>query len=376
MKRFRFGIAAAVALLALALTGLGTAGPLPPGPKPGPGAVYTETNAAAGNEIAIYARADDGSLVAAGTVSTGGLGTGAVLGSQGAVVLSKDGHQLFAVNAGDNTVSAFDVRSDGLVLENVVPSGGVDPIGVATDGHLVYVLNAGSPAGISGFRVDKKNGLAPLPGSTQPLSADAASPEQISFSKDGRVLVVAEKGSSSTPGMIDTFQVGHDGLAGAAQANPSVGDGPYGFDFDKQGNLIVSDAGSAASTSYSLSKSGLLSLITGPVSTNGQGAPCWLVVSDDGRYAYTANAASGTISGYAIHGGQLTLLDASGITADLGSGSHPLDEAISTRGGRYFNVLSFGNSTLETFRMNPDGSLTYVSMVTGLPEGDTGLVAV
>lgn len=370
MKMIRSGIFGAIALIALALTGLGTAAP-PPGPKDdGHGAVYTETNSAAGNAIAVYAQAAGGGLVPAGTVATGGLGTGAPLGSQGAVILSKDGHQLFAVNAGDNTISAFAVRPDGLTLQNVAASGGVDPISLTVSDHVLYVLNAGSPAGISGFAVDKKDGLSPLPGSTQPLSAGAVSPEQIAFGPDdGRVLLVSEKGS----GTIDTFQVGHDDLAGPAQSNPSVGAGPYGFDFDNHGNVIVSDAGASAASSYSLSKSGDLTLITGPVANNSQAAPCWLVVSDDGRYAYTANAGSGTISGYGIHDGQLTLLDPSGVSANLGAGSHPLDEAVGTKGGHFFYILADGIHTLDTFRLNGDGSLTFVSANPGLPVGDAGL---
>ena len=231
------------------------------------------------------------------------------------------------MNAGHDTISAFAVRHDGLVLQNVVSSGGDRPISLATDDHLLYVLNAGAPAGISGFAIDKHDGLSALAGSTQPLSTGASSPEQVSFSRDGRVLIVTEKGS----GTIDTFQVGHDGLAGAAQVNASVGAGPYGFDFDKHGNVIVSDAGSGAASSYSLSKSGDLTLITGPVSTGGQAAPCWLVVSDDGHFAYTANAGSGTVSAFAIHDGRLHSCKTA-IAADLGSGSHPLDEAIGTQG--------------------------------------------
>src|SRR5689334_5969778 len=48
-------------------------------------AVYTLTNQVAGNAVAVFNRAADGTLTAAGTVATGGTGTGAGLGSQGAV---------------------------------------------------------------------------------------------------------------------------------------------------------------------------------------------------------------------------------------------------------------------------------------------------
>ena len=41
--------------------------------------------------------------------ATGGLGTGAGLGSQGALAFSDNGRWLFAVNAGSNDISAFAV---------------------------------------------------------------------------------------------------------------------------------------------------------------------------------------------------------------------------------------------------------------------------
>ena len=52
------------------------------------GSVYTETNAAAGNEILVYDRAPDGSLTFAEAFATGGLGSGSGLGSQTALVLT------------------------------------------------------------------------------------------------------------------------------------------------------------------------------------------------------------------------------------------------------------------------------------------------
>src|SRR5437763_748930 len=71
------------------------------------GAVYVETNAAAGNAIAIFNRDNNGMLTTAGTVATGGLGTGSGLGSQGALALSDDNGWLFAVNAGSNDISVL-----------------------------------------------------------------------------------------------------------------------------------------------------------------------------------------------------------------------------------------------------------------------------
>src|SRR5436190_20320295 len=108
-----------------------------------PGAVYTLTNSPTGNAVVAFDRSVDGTLALQGTFATGGTGTGAGLGSQGAVVLSHDNRQLVAVNAGSNSVSLFSVRPDGVELEATVPSGGIRPISATLHGKSLYVLNAG-----------------------------------------------------------------------------------------------------------------------------------------------------------------------------------------------------------------------------------------
>ena len=88
-------------------------------------AVYTQTNSAAGNAVQVLARSDDGTLTPAGSYATGGLGTSAGLGSQGAVALSDNGRVLLAVDAGSNDIASFrvDRRTGGLTLVGRVPCG-------------------------------------------------------------------------------------------------------------------------------------------------------------------------------------------------------------------------------------------------------------
>src|SRR3982751_5846616 len=81
-----------------------------------PAAVYVLSNSPAGNSVLAFDRAADGTPTPAGAFATGGLGSGAGLGSQGALALSNDNHQLFAVTAGSNRISAFAVTQDGLTL--------------------------------------------------------------------------------------------------------------------------------------------------------------------------------------------------------------------------------------------------------------------
>jgi 6-phosphogluconolactonase len=179
---------------------------------------------------------------------------------------------------------------------------------------------------------------------------------------------VTEKGSST----IDTYGVGGDGRAGVPVVSPSAGSTPFGFDFDSHGHLLVSNASGSAS-SYSIAGGGA-TVISGAVDTH-QGAPCWLVAAGHGRYAYTANAGTGTISGFSVGGdGTLALLAPNGVSADLGAGSHPLDEAVSDN-GRFLYNLTDGKHLVSAFRLADDGSLTPLGTIGGLPAGAIGLAA-
>src|SRR5262245_60807977 len=120
-----------------------------------PGAVFLIDNSIAGNHVLSYGRSADGELLAAGLFATGGQGTGAGLGSQGSVVLSANGHWLFACNAGSDEISVFAVGRNTMVLLDKISSQGRRPISLALHRNLLFVLNAGGGAGaqdnIAGF---------------------------------------------------------------------------------------------------------------------------------------------------------------------------------------------------------------------------------
>ncbi len=104
-----------------------------------------------------------------------------------------------------------------------------------------------------------------------------------------------------------------------------------------------------------------------------QTAACWLITSQDGRFAYTANAGSGSISGYRVdHAGRLHLLDADGQTGITGDGSHPTD-MVQSGDGRFLYSLNNGNGTISAFRVGPNGSLQSLMGVSGLPTSSAGL---
>ena len=335
-------------------------------------AVFTETNAAAGNAIQVFERGADGHLDAAGTFATGGLGTGAGLGSQGAVALSRDGRWLFAVNAGSNDVSVFAVTDDGLRLTDRVASGGTKPISLTAEDSLLYVLNGGGSGNITGFSVDDGH-LVPLPDSTRPLSPGAAGPAQVSFNPSGSALVVTEKGTNR----IDVYAVGDDGLAGGATVNASHGQTPFGFAFDPRGELLVSEAfGGAANqsalSSYELGPGGKLILVSSSVPDH-QSAACWVVVTRDNRFTYSTNTGSNTVSGYHVgHDGQLGLLDANGVTA--ATGTTPIDASL-TPDSELLYVLNSGAGSVSAYHVGGDGTLISLGAFGALPASDVGLAA-
>jgi 6-phosphogluconolactonase (cycloisomerase 2 family) len=335
-------------------------------PADAPGAVYALVNQASGNAVAVFNRAADGSLAWQGSVATGGSGTGSGLGSQGAIALSDDGRWLFAVNAGSNDVSAFRVTAGGLAPASRVPSGGVQPISLTVHGDVLYVLNAGGAGNISGFSVGARGELTPIAGSTRSLSGSGVGPAQVSFSPNGRWLIVTEKATSR----LVVYAVGSDGVVSTAITTASAGGTPFGFAFGQRDELFVSEAAGSAS-SYVIDGSGALTVTSGAVLTH-QGAPCWAVVTKNGKFGYTANAQGGSISGFAIaNDGSIGLIDADGRTAVVGGGN--IDLAVSGN-SRYLYQLN-GDRSISGFRIEADGHLTPAGRTAGMPASTVGLAA-
>jgi 6-phosphogluconolactonase len=341
------------------------------------GILYTADNASAGNHVLVITRSG-GAMSVARTYATGGLGLGTAngLGSQGSVLLSPDSHWLFVCNAGSGEISVFETLPGGqLQLTDKVGSGGGQPLSLTLHGSLLYVLNAaanGNNDNVTGFHFGCGN-LTMLPGSSRPLSAASTTPTQVSFSRDGDALVVTEK----IAGLIDTWLLGHDGMAMDHQAFMSVGTWPFGFAVGRGNRLFISEAAAGAAngssvSSYELSDSGGLAVISGKVLTE-QTAACWLVLTYDGRYVYTANAGSASISGFRVHtNGSLELLDNSGLSAK--TGMHPADMAFSHDGDALFS-LNNGDGTISAFGVKSDGSLESRSGLIGLPTTSAGLAA-
>lgn len=336
----------------------------------GGGRAYTTSNNAGQNSVLVFSQDADGMLTMKQEVNSGGAGLGAGLGSQGALILNETHQWLFAVNAGDNTVSSFSVDADGmLTLKHTTGSEGTKPNSVAVNGNILYVLNTGSSS-ICGFTVGSDGEMVKIEDSWHALSDTAVDAPQISFEPTGHALIVTEKATNK----IDRFTLNAKGAVTAADFMASVGTTPFGFDYGRAKHfLVVSNAaggvaGAGSCTSYSLGLNGNLNDRNGAVADN-QGAPCWVATTKNGAFAYATNTASNSISSYYIsETGNLHLINA--IAGAVGMGT--IDVRVSTD-NKYVYTINSGSHTLEEYKRKPLGQLEHIGTIASLPEFTAGL---
>lgn len=346
------------------------------------GAVYLMTNNRSTNEIVVFERNAQGRLDEGGRVATGGRGSGGgidPLSSQDSLILSHDGSSLFAVNAGSAEISRFRVENEALELSDVVRSRGARPVSLTQRGDLLYVLNTGSRPNIHGFRLRDDGTIARLSRSKRFLASDVApsdraeGPVQVSFAKDGAWLVITDLETDE----IHIFAVDDDGRPSASATRwPSVGGGPFGFDFDRRGYLMVSElfgrsprgtARGGAASSYRIDDDGTLVLRSRSVE-NFQAATCWLV-SDGRRSAFTTNTASGTLSRYRVRrNGTMRRRGANGVEYRFSGmpSALPIDLAV-TPNGRFLYTLNTGRGSVGMFRVRRSGKLIFLGEAGSLP---------
>ncbi|WP_446743549.1 lactonase family protein [Silvibacterium acidisoli] len=347
---------------------------------PNTATVYVMTNSAEHNEVVAYSREYDGRFSERHRYSTNGRGSGGTndpLQSQGSLTFSSDHHLLFAVNAGSGTLTSFLVGPRGqLLLVDTVPSGGSEPLAVASWQNRVYVLNGAAAGTVVGFVADPVGRLRQVPDATAFLSATSAGGSSISIAPNGRFLVVTERLTNN----FDSFAIQPDGKLGPIQTAASPVPGIFSGRFDLSGRLILSSTGPAGSTdstisSFSLSSNGTLIPVTQSLQTFGS-ANCWNAITPNGKFAYVSNAGSSTISGFTI-GAKGTLQPiGSTIVATQPEGSTNLDITISGDGTSLYALNSMVG-TIGVFKINADGTLTPEGDIEGLPKnvGFNGIAA-
>ena len=330
------------------------------------------TNSATANEIIAFSRTPDGTLVEQGHFPTGGTGSGGAgdpLSSQGSLTLSSDHGLLFAVNAGSSSVSVLRVRGSQLDLLHVVPSGGIGPVAVAQRGQSLFVANAGPNSNVVAFRIASDGNLQQF--ATAHISNVIDGPSGLYVSVDGKVLAVTERLNN----LIDTFRINADGTLGPIVSSASSGAGPFSLVFAANGALLVTEAPGAAISSYALRPDGSLAVVSASVSTQGQAA-CWNVITPNGRFTYTSNAGTSSLSAFAIaQDGGLTPLDGA-VVAVQPAGSTNLDIAL-TSNGKFLYSLNTGTGTIGIFAVQRDGALLGLGTAGSFPavSGFNGIAA-
>lgn len=326
--------------------------------------VFVQTDNLAGNAIAVYDRGSSGTLTAAGTYATGGDGgqlTGSVvdhLGSQGSLQYDAQTSELFAVNAGSDTVSVFEVHGDKLYLHEVVGSNGSFPVSITVHGNVAYVLNALNGGSIQGYRL-AYGGLVPIPGSQRSLGLNPAAtpqfvntPGDIVFSPNGKQLLVTTKANTNA---VDVFAIGKLGLPSATPVvNDEAGTVPFAIAFTGPDQVDIGEAGTDAVASFKLSGNGTLTSLDS-LGTGGA-ATCWLTA--DGSVLFAGNAGSATESSVlTTPSGVLSL--AATTSTDPGT----VDAATSPN-GQLLYVQTGANGIVDEFSVGAAGALTEIGSVT------------
>ena len=340
------------------------------------GHVYVNDNTAGTNTIAAFDRHADGTLtpLPGSPFAAGGAGTGAGIGSQGALQITSDGKYLLAVDAGSNEISVLRIGPDGglkPVGGGPVSSGGNEPVSIAVHDDLVYVANTGDGgSNYTGFTLNPGGHLRPLAGSTVSLP-DGTTPGDVLFNGDGTKLIGAEVGTS----LIDSFTVGADGRLTAAPGSPfaAQGVGPFGSEFrpTDPSQLFVSNAhGGAGNGTVSAFSDGSRRDTDLDRLVAVRRSPDGAVLGRDHARRHSScsrsTPASGSISRYAIGSdGSLSLIGSTPIsTANAGA-----EDARLGPGGQTLWVVDTGARAISAFAVD-GGNLTELSSSpTALPAG-------
>ena len=330
--------------------------------------VFVQTNDPSANSIAAFHRNSDGTLTYTTSYATGGqggreAGSGSdPLASQGSLQLVPEEGLLLAVNAGSNTVSAFQVSGDKLRLRQVIASGGQFPTGLALSGDLLYVLNAGGDGAVSGYRINGRR-LRPIEGSTRSLGLGNTpnpfflkSPAEVGFTPGGDHLIVTTK----TDNTVDVFSVGEKGRLSAEPVKNQVAPVPFAFVFDHARRMVLNFAGTSALETFNVNPDNTITPVSTPVSDT-QAALCWATSARG--YEYTSNTGSGSVSQFKVAGdGTVVLVNATAASNILGA----TDSAAT--GGRFLYVQSGTSGTVHAFSIGDGGSLTRIQ-IANIPDG-------
>jgi hypothetical protein len=367
--------------------------------------VFVESNALEGNEILAFERGDDGGLMFRERYDAGGIGITAgadqrlgPLDSDDEIAISGDGNYLYAVNSGDSTVAAFRIDDDGVlsaVSESPFDSGGTNPVGIGLTDSNMYVINKEAEGlatpSYAAMRID--DGHATMIGSVS--AQPGGSPSTAHLSRDERFVfgtsfIDGARPMAAPVGQIESFVRQSDGSLVAAPGSPlalppdTTGMTPPPppvalnvAQHPSEALLYVAFPTRSQIGVYEIEDTGALTFLR-TVPNSGK-AVCWFQIDDDGRYMYTVNSVSATVSTYdlsdpsdPVEGGAIELanamagppfIDAMGMTVPVTS--QPFDFAFDAEQKHLYivsqrattNVEDLAGNFLHVLDVHEDGSL-------------------
>jgi hypothetical protein len=345
---------ATAALLALSAA-TSFAAPAPAGPRHAPVTLaVTMTNDAGANQIKVY---DSATLALLQTLPTNGAG-GAGGNARG--VRQYNGKLFAAVNNGSNSVAVYKREGDRLKLDRVVTTSSA-PVSIDFGNGHMYVAGATTVDSfvLHGRSVGPRDGTAALRlvGGAVPPNGSTA---QVGVVDDESLLVTLK--TDPTPGTVDIVPL-HDGaITGAAPTAVSAPGGsltPFGFSVYPDGTAVIS---LAHSNQDGLFRDGAFTSVIAA----GQSAPCW--TTRLGKYVFTANAASHTISRLVATGNNIFVDGLVAATLPAAGGAADLDAD-----GDVLGVIDHiaGVSHLTLYAVNEFGELsTGATINVGVPNAN------
>jgi 6-phosphogluconolactonase (cycloisomerase 2 family) len=326
--------------------------------------LFVNNQAAAGNSIASYSVAVDGTLtsLAGSPVITGGLGANAACSSVNRLALSAGNNLLFVSNGGDQTISAFAIDPTSGALTAVAGSpfasgltldacSGIS-LSATPDGRF---LMASSNGQIKTFSIGAGGVLTSLSTAANPVVPNAS----MKISANGQLLAVSNGAS------VSVFSINPDGSLTVVAGSPfaEAGTGTLaGLDFSSTSGLLFGAEASVTAgfaDAWTIGANGALSSVAGsPFSTTAINSNVVLLSPND-SFLFASNQGSNSVSSYGVGaGGSLSSLGSFGSAASLHA---PVGMATDRSGSLLFVADdTFG---VAVFRIDGAGSLSQLGDV-------------
>ena len=249
---------------------------------------------------------NSGALTQLGTWPTAG-------GAAGIPAFSPNGNFLYVLDTTVNDISGYSIDPTSGALTPI--PGGTFPTGSQPDwivftakGDFAYVANSGEDT-ISAYSVNSTTGV--LTALSTPSYPTHEHPQYLTIDPTGTHLY-APVALGTASGAIDAFTINADGSLTEVPGSGSwvVGITPRYLAIDPNGQFAyVSSAGTGGTGVYGFSidpSTGVLTPLagnpfpTGPAGSSTAAEPQFVNIDPSGKYAYTADQGTGTITGFAI----------------------------------------------------------------------------